>query len=144
MIARKYGKVKKRGIPDKVSAGKLILRDWNSGKIPYFTPPPEEEVVDTEKGQAIIVSSFGKEFNIFDDEVIETLDEKSEYDFIRLQDGARSQTDALIEKKEDEEMEESESNEGGSDMVDGEKVEKVATLQNEKMAEAEDFDFRSM
>jgi len=37
-IARKSGKLIKGGIPDIKNAAKMILRDWNNGKIPYYTP----------------------------------------------------------------------------------------------------------
>lgn len=42
-IAVKRGKLTRGGIPDKVTAARTILQDWNSGKIPFFVLPPEEE-----------------------------------------------------------------------------------------------------
>jgi nuclear GTP-binding protein len=37
-VARKTGKLSKGGIPDVNAAAKIVLRDWNNGKIPYYTP----------------------------------------------------------------------------------------------------------
>ena len=39
-LARKRGKLKKGGVTDIEAAGKIILHDWVTGKIPYYTPPP--------------------------------------------------------------------------------------------------------
>ena len=37
-IARKTGKLSKGGIPDWNAAAKIVLHDWNNGKISYYTP----------------------------------------------------------------------------------------------------------
>ena len=34
----------KGGIPDYVDSARLVLRDWNTGKIPYYTAPPEPDL----------------------------------------------------------------------------------------------------
>jgi len=39
-IARKSGKLLKGGEPDVHTVGKMILNDWQRGKIPYFVRPP--------------------------------------------------------------------------------------------------------
>ncbi|ESP05369.1 hypothetical protein LOTGIDRAFT_208405 [Lottia gigantea] len=43
-IARKSGKLLKKGDPDLPTVAKMILNDWQRGKIPYFVRPPESEV----------------------------------------------------------------------------------------------------
>lgn len=40
-LARKRGKLKKGGIADLDAAGKFVLHDWVTGKIPYFVYPPD-------------------------------------------------------------------------------------------------------
>lgn len=35
--------VKKRGEPDLTGAARLVLRDWSTGKVPWYTMPPREE-----------------------------------------------------------------------------------------------------
>ncbi|RWS28641.1 guanine nucleotide-binding protein-like 3 [Leptotrombidium deliense] len=42
LLAKKCGKLKKGGIPNTNAAAKKVLNDWNSGKIKYFTMPPEK------------------------------------------------------------------------------------------------------
>ena len=37
-ISRKTGKLSKGGVPDTNAAAKIVLHDWNNGKIPYYTP----------------------------------------------------------------------------------------------------------
>ncbi|XP_076640527.1 nucleostemin 1 [Colletes latitarsis] len=59
--ATRMGKFKKGGIPDAVAAARSILEDWNSGKIRYYTVPPEEPTCHI---SAEIVSQMNKEFDI--------------------------------------------------------------------------------
>ncbi|KAJ6820717.1 guanine nucleotide-binding protein-like NSN1 [Iris pallida] len=66
-VATTRGKLKKGGIVDTEAAARIVLHDWNEGKIPYYTLPPTREQVDLE---TTIVSEFGKEFDI--DEVYKT------------------------------------------------------------------------
>lgn len=40
MIARKHGRLLKGGEPDESGVAKLVLNDFNRGKIPWFVPPP--------------------------------------------------------------------------------------------------------
>lgn len=42
-IAKARGKMKKGGQPNLQAAGQIILQDWNSGKIPFYTLPPKRE-----------------------------------------------------------------------------------------------------
>ncbi|KAI3787888.1 hypothetical protein L2E82_00383 [Cichorium intybus] len=68
-VATIRGKLKKGGIMDINAAARIVLRDWNEGKIEYYTMPPTRN----EKGEgmdASIVSELGKEFNV--DEVYGT------------------------------------------------------------------------
>lgn len=39
-IALTKGRLGKGGIPDLESSAVIVLRDWNSGKIPFYTLPP--------------------------------------------------------------------------------------------------------
>ena len=40
-IAKSRGKLFKGGAPDMISAARVVLTDWNNGKIPYYTMPPK-------------------------------------------------------------------------------------------------------
>ena len=42
-VARGAGKLNKGGDPDLNTAAKMVLYDWQRGKIPFFTLPPESE-----------------------------------------------------------------------------------------------------
>ncbi|XP_022758631.1 guanine nucleotide-binding protein-like NSN1 isoform X2 [Durio zibethinus] len=67
-VATVRGKLKKGGIVDVEAAARIILHDWNEGKIPYYTMPP----VRNQEGpsEARIVTELEKEFNV--DEVYNT------------------------------------------------------------------------
>ncbi len=43
LVARRYGKLLKGGIPDRIAAGRIVLKDWNAGRIPFFTLPPKTD-----------------------------------------------------------------------------------------------------
>lgn len=61
-VATVRGKLKKGGIVDVEAAARIILHDWNEGKIPYYTmPPARDQGIPSE---ARIVSELGKEFNV--------------------------------------------------------------------------------
>ncbi|EDQ91202.1 uncharacterized protein MONBRDRAFT_19938, partial [Monosiga brevicollis MX1] len=40
-LAKKSGKLLKGGEPDVSTVAKMVLHDWQRGKIPYFNPPPK-------------------------------------------------------------------------------------------------------
>ncbi|CCH41264.1 Nucleolar GTP-binding protein 2 [Wickerhamomyces ciferrii] len=43
LLARKHGRLLKGGEPDEQGIAKLVINDFNRGKIPWFVPPPEDE-----------------------------------------------------------------------------------------------------
>ncbi|CAK9162382.1 unnamed protein product [Ilex paraguariensis] len=61
-VAIVRGKLKKGGIVDVDSAARIVLHDWNEGKIPYYTMPPTRN--EGKPLEAKIVSEFGKEFSV--------------------------------------------------------------------------------
>eukprot|EP01089_Gocevia_fonbrunei_P015283 TRINITY_DN4427_c0_g1_i1.p1 TRINITY_DN4427_c0_g1~~TRINITY_DN4427_c0_g1_i1.p1 ORF type:complete len:434 (+),score=117.59 TRINITY_DN4427_c0_g1_i1:38-1303(+) len=66
-IARKFGKLGKGGVPNYEMAAIVVLRDWTSGKIPYYTEPPVSTKIHV---SAEIVQEWGKVFNL--DEIVKT------------------------------------------------------------------------
>lgn len=140
MVAKVYGRVLKGGVPDKIGAARSVLKDWNSGKIPYYTVPPQDSAPDVSKGGAVIVSSFGAEFDLsaFDDEVLGSLKESDEIDFVELvneneEESERSKELASYLRNGDDGMEE----DSDDDMEDD-------TNFRSKVAQADDFDFNAM
>ncbi|XAR60985.1 hypothetical protein NMG60_11034551 [Bertholletia excelsa] len=61
-LATVRGKLKKGGVVDVEAAARIVLHDWNEGKIAYYTMPPTRN--QGEPSEAKIVSEFAKEFNI--------------------------------------------------------------------------------
>eukprot|EP01029_Cantina_marsupialis_P028695 TRINITY_DN777889_c0_g1_i1.p1 TRINITY_DN777889_c0_g1~~TRINITY_DN777889_c0_g1_i1.p1 ORF type:complete len:538 (-),score=208.70 TRINITY_DN777889_c0_g1_i1:1509-3122(-) len=60
-LAKNRGKLKAGGVVDQVAAAKIVLKDWNRGRIPYYTMPPPIE----EDGKTVeIADGWAKEFNI--------------------------------------------------------------------------------
>merc|ERR1719228_2771110 len=86
-LAKKSGKLVKGGEPDLNTVAKMVLNDWQRGKLPYFVPPPgcelepkpdnqeEEDEGDEEEDE----NDVENEDEIDDDdEIIENLGEEEE------------------------------------------------------------------
>lgn len=61
LLAVRLGRLKKGGIPDVTKAARTVLQDWNSGRITYYTHPPEQDGTHV---SSQIVQEMGKEFDI--------------------------------------------------------------------------------
>lgn len=151
MIAKRNGKVLKGGIPDKIMAARGVLKDWNSGKIPFYTRPPTEEESKTQQkstveNDATIVSSFGEAFDVskMDNEVMNALEEKDEMDFVQMAPDSEDRNNSskatqaavsfLTKDESDDDM--------AMDDVEDTSASKPANdLNNSAMADAEDYDF---
>merc|ERR1712130_137124 len=69
-LAISSGKLKKGGVPDRNLAARIVLNDWNSGKIKYFTHPPE---LKTESSSQI-VQEFSRDFSLDELESVEKME----------------------------------------------------------------------
>ena len=74
-IARRYGKLKKGGIPDVKQAAHLVLQDWNQGKITYSTEPPQDSTSFVHV-EAEIVQELKAAFDI--DSLLQNVDDDCE------------------------------------------------------------------
>lgn len=63
LLARRFGKLKRGGIPDTYAAAKQILNDWNIGKIKYYTCPPDIHDLPTYISTELI-GEFSKGFDL--------------------------------------------------------------------------------
>ncbi|EDV25385.1 uncharacterized protein TRIADDRAFT_23415, partial [Trichoplax adhaerens] len=63
LLAHRLGRLKKGGIPNVEAAAKSILTDWNSGKISYYTHPPEQHKLPSHIS-AEIVTEWSQAFDI--------------------------------------------------------------------------------
>jgi nuclear GTP-binding protein len=154
MVARSKGRVLKGGIPDKIGAARGVLKDWNNGKIPYYTVPPKDAEPDVQKGGAVIVSNFGAAFDLskYDDQVMQSLKESDAMDFIQLEedDNVRSEMNQKAEElvsylngKGDDEMDD-DDDDGDEESDDDMEEDGPAVAARAKLAEADDFNFDEM
>lgn len=62
-MSQRYGKLMKGGEADTVATAKMILNDWQRGKIPWFQPPPfdEDEKKDEKLTGAAAAAAAGEE-----------------------------------------------------------------------------------
>src|SRR5690349_12852419 len=52
------------GIPDIESAARSVLQDWNSGRIPFYTIPPQAGLPVVSHVSSAIVESWSREFEM--------------------------------------------------------------------------------
>ncbi|XP_061353321.1 guanine nucleotide-binding protein-like NSN1 [Gastrolobium bilobum] len=150
-VATVRGKLKKGGIVDIEATARIVLHDWNEGKIPYYTMPPVRD--QGEPSEANIVSEFSKEFNV--DEVYNSESSfigslKSADDFNPVEvpsscppnlDETMLEDDVQIEPSvqgEGPDVDESMEHDGDDDDDDSKnKVNNAASRQNEKLYTAD-------
>jgi len=70
-IARKYGKLLKGAEPDVQTVAKMVLNDYQRGKLPHYVPPPDYEPDEENK------TKISNEQEIIDDAVDEEESPKS-------------------------------------------------------------------
>lgn len=63
--AQKIGRFGPGGVPDVKAAARSLIHDWNTGKIKYFTHPPEENDIEVHIGSSIVTQQV-KEFGLDD------------------------------------------------------------------------------
>ncbi|WJX17361.1 Guanine nucleotide-binding protein-like nsn1 [Trifolium repens] len=154
IVATVRGKLKKGGIVDIDAAARIVLHDWNEGKIPYYTMPPVRD--QAEPSEAKIVSEFSKEFNI--DEVynsetsfIGNLKSTVDLDPVEVPSSCPLNFDETMLEDEEpvklpkqdeghgnmEDNDEDESMECDKDDVSKDKVKSASSKQNEKLYTAD-------
>ena len=60
LLAKTQGKLLKGGVPDRARAARILVRDWNTGKVPFYTLPPATE----KKADATILARYSAEFQL--------------------------------------------------------------------------------
>ena len=145
MVAKSYGRVLKGGIPDKVAAARTVLRDWNCGKIPYYSTPPEDDVMAAadvhSKKTAVIVSQMSKELNLekWDEEVMNALKDKDALDFVQLKGDTRSSSSMHVDAVKFLTGDDNNDDDSNDDMD----VEDAKTSRA-NLKDADDYDFDAM
>jgi len=64
-VATRRGRLGRGGVPDIEAAAQLVLNDWNTGRIPYYTVPPESDFTQN-RLEATIVSQWSEAFKLSD------------------------------------------------------------------------------
>merc|ERR1719193_290659 len=72
LMAQKMGRLKKGGIPDVEKAAFKVVEDWNTGKIRYYTQPPEEHSLSHHL-TAEIVTEMSSAFDLSQVDALQTL-----------------------------------------------------------------------
>ncbi|CAL6413984.1 unnamed protein product [Bathycoccus prasinos] len=141
--SRSMGKLKKGGIPDLVASAKVILADWNAGKIPYFTQPPKFREGHEQHASTEFVSIEAKEFDVetaYKNEtstVIAGLPENDDVDFALMSDTIGS--GMMIEEHEDVLIERAQTNGGaGARNIDDDDEENMDVSEEEEAEELDD------
>jgi nuclear GTP-binding protein len=147
MAYKSFGRVLKGGIPDKVGAARAVLRDWNNGKIKYFTAPPEGAAPDVDVGGAVVVSQYGKEFDLskYDKRVMDSLKDRDEMDFVQLGEGTSD--DKIGASQEDMDIFNGQAGSDDDDDVeemDEDSDDEPPKTARSKLAAADDYDFDAM
>jgi len=99
-LAIQMGKLKKGGVPDRTMAARIVLGDWNTGKIKYFTHPPEVRGNISSE----IVQEFSKDFSLEDLEKVEAM-EMSTLPLVRPSEIVQIEAGEMCEKAEEMEFE---------------------------------------
>jgi len=109
-LAISLGKLRKGGVPDRETAARMVLGDWNSGKIKYCTHPPEEE----KQTSSEIVTQFASEFSLNELERGEKMDLQNlplvrPSEMVNVEAGQINDKAADVEDEEDMEAENDEN-----------------------------------
>ena len=90
-IASARGKLRKGGVPDVQIAARLVLQDWNDGRIPFFTRPPSRghEAEESVQLVAEYAAAFDADavFRDADSAVVAGLPAEQEGSFVEAQRG---------------------------------------------------------
>merc|ERR1712200_166512 len=126
LLATKTGKLKKGGVPDRNKAARILLGDWNSGKIKYFTHPPEQNPQSNLGAE--IVQTFAEEFSL------DTLPVVMPSESFQVESGSIHEKAAeLTEEMSEDETEEEEKEEPLFKLEGNRRLQKHAKMQQKKM-----------
>ena len=112
-IAKSRGRLKSGGVPDLVAAARMVLQDWNGGKIPYYTLPPERTNTNRDKESAELVAAAGPSFDLNE---LSAVDVQVMSDLPSAEDGSWAHVDGMGEVHVDEDELNGEDEGWGSDM----------------------------
>lgn len=136
-LAKRYGKFKKGGITDLEAAAKILVDDWNRGKISYHVQPPEEDT--NHEVSSSIVTSQVAEFDLvaYDSKIFGGKEEAME---ISSMSDEKQNLGTLVvtgkkkkQKKKNKEDEEKKKNDSLMELEGNRRLNKVKKLNYKKM-----------
>ena len=141
LVARANGKLKKGGIPNIDAAAKLVLHDWNDGKIKYYCKPPKSvSGGGAGEGDSMILSSFTDTLDVDglkeeDIRILDAIDSNNEFqnlstEFIPIDN--ISSDEKMMEEEEEGEDEDDTENSTSAMMTNTIKSWKNNTKRNNK------------
>jgi nuclear GTP-binding protein len=142
-VAQRKGKLLKGGIVDLVATAKVVLQEWNAGKIPYYALPPADVTpsVDKKHTRTDVVGTWGAEFDIDalleenNAEAVSSLPSVKSSAFVPMESGAMGHLDMDADMDgSDEEMEDEDDEEDEEDDED-EEEEEESEMDDEMEAE---------
>lgn len=95
-LAKSMGKLRKGGEADMVAVAKVVIMDWQRGRIPYFSKPPRAEGEEESKEESKLPK--GVEIVPLEEAEAEDTEEDGEFE---LEDGESQQEDDSIPTEED-------------------------------------------
>jgi len=109
-VATRRGKLKRGGVPDSLAAARMVLTDWNGGRIPFCTLPPAR---DSAHDAAAVVPAFSADFDVaaINSAVIGVEAAAADAAFVQLPGGADAALGAWAAEGEGEAMEGAEEEE---------------------------------
>ncbi|KAG2226829.1 hypothetical protein INT45_005794 [Circinella minor] len=113
-LARKTGKLQKKGEPDFHNTAMMVLHDWLRGRLPYYVPPPEAERPTEEKEE----EKEEPKNNVRVDQIFKNIQVSVKY----MEDDMKKE--AIIENTQQEQVEEKqvEKNEGEEEPTDWDEI----------------------
>jgi nuclear GTP-binding protein len=124
LMAVRMGKLLRSGVPDRNIAARKILMDWNTGKIKYFTHPPEQNCSEAYLG-AEIVEQFATEFALdeLDSQInLNHLPDSEESDSVEVASSMMVETAEEYKEEKEDKMEDSEESESEEEQENDENI----------------------
>lgn len=104
-LAKKTGKLLRGGEPDIIIVARIMLNDWQRGKLPYFSPPPESVPAtssETSKPVLSVVQDF-TQIKVCDEFALEGTQSPGEEPPVRVEAQTASSTEIMEEDSSSDE-----------------------------------------
>lgn len=76
-LATRMGKLLKGGEPDLETVARVVIQDWQKGRLPYFVPPPNANKEDEEDDSPLVEPEADTQVEDSEEVAVEVTDEKA-------------------------------------------------------------------